>query len=1116
MRNLFYASAAIVALAVPAVAFAQETTSSMRGVVNKDGQPVAGASVEIKHDPSGTTQTLTTNADGTFNANALRIGGPFTVTVSGAGVSNYQVKEVYTVIGQAYFLPIDLGGGAGDEIVVTASKIDGAGSISQGPALVLNAEEIANVASTSRDIRDLARRDPFARLDDTPTGGRAVSFAGQNPRFNRFSVDGVPITDSFGLNPDGLPSRRSPIPLDAIGQFQTKVAPYDAREGNFQGGAINIVLRSGGNEFQGTGFYSYSDDGLSGKKTKPGPGVPTGKVVLPNFKSTNYGLQLSGPIIKDKLFFMIAGERVRANRPIAEGPVDNNAGTAISLITQAQVDQITGIARSRYNYDAGAVLNGNGDRDDRVVAKLDANLSDTQRASFTYTYTKDAINLGQNSFPTGNQSLGLSSNGYVSSNRLHTGVFQLNSEWSDEFSTEVRAFHKNYLRGQNPILGRGFGQFSVCLAPTSDRSNPGTAGAATSISCPANFASLVFGPDISRHSNALKTKTTGGSLLARLKRNDHDLKLFFDYSKTDIFNIFVQRTLGDYYFDSIADFQAGNAQRLRYQNAVPSLNPDNAAAVFGYSSYTFGVQDDIRISDALNVALGARYDLYGSSDNAALNPNFLARFGFSNRASISGRGVFQPRIGFDYTPTKRLSLRGGFGIFAGGSPDVYLSNSFSTTGILTNNIDVRQINNGTYTGGLSQANGAAILTNVNGAQINPSADAALLNASLGATATTNALDPNFKLPSQWRATLSANYKANLGPLGDGWNIGADFFYSAVRNQVLFTDLRVVQNGLLTPDGRPRYSPVTTFGDTNFDILLGNTKKGRSYVGVAHIDKEWDFGLKAGLSYTYQDIKDQAPATSSTANSNYSNGVFVDANRVAFGTSNDQVKHNFKYSLTYEKELFGDNKTTFALFGETRIGHPFSYTFQDTGARSTVFGTVLTGTRYLLYVPTGVNDPLVSFDNAANAAAFDTFVNSSGLAKFRGKVAPRNAFNSKWFTRLDLHVAQELPGFVSSKSKITVFADVDNFTNLLNKKWGQIREYVFPYQAASVRVSCLTTPIATGIAPVGAQTATTSTQACAQYRYTPVSSVNGVFVPPSDTIYAPQSLYSIRVGVRFSF
>ncbi len=1119
MRQHFYAGAALFALVAPVSAYAQETTSSVTGTVTADGKAVSGATVRITHVPSGTVATVTTNADGGFAANSLRVGGPFTVTVTASGYDQTQVTDIYTVVGQPYALPLELAS-TGNEIVVTASRVVGAGTVSQGPAVVLTSAQIANVATTNRDIRDLARRDPFARLDDTPTGGRAISFAGQNPRYNRFSVDGVPISDNFGLNPDGLPSRRSPIPLDAIGQFQTKVAPYDVREGNFQGGAINIVLRSGGNEFQGSAFYSYTDDGLTGKKTKAGPGIPTGTITLPQFKSEDYGVELSGPIIKDKLFFMVAGERIRAGTPIPEGPLDNNAGTAIPTLTQAQVDQVVSIAKSKYNYDAGGVLNDSGDSDDRIVAKLDANLSDTQRASLTYTYTKDSIRLNQNAFTTSPPGLGLSSNGYVSSNLLHTGVFQLNSEWSDEFSTEVRGFYKDYQRGQDPVLGRGFAQFQICTAPTSDRVISGVPNATTaaSISCPSGFATVSIGPDVSRQSNQLSTQTWGGSALARLKRGNHDVRAFMDYSDTSIFNLFLQRTAGDYYFDSIADFQAGNAQRLRYQNSIPSLDPDDAAASFGYQAYAFGIQDNWRISDTFNVAYGARYDLYGGSDHAALNQNFVTRYGFVNNAYISGRGVFQPRIGFDYKPFPRFSLRGGVGIFAGGSPDVYISNSFSNTGILSNSIDVRQLNNGTYSGATA-ANGAAILTAVNGTAVNPAANATLLSAALAATSPTNALDPNFKLPSQWRATLSANYKADLGPLGEGWNIGADLFYSAVRDQVFFTDLRVVKNGLTTPDGRPRYNALTSFADTNSDIFLTNTKKGRSYVAVAHIDKDWDFGLGAGVSFTYQDIKDQAPATSSTASSNYANGAFNDANRVEYGTSNDQVKYNFKYRLTYEHAFFGDNKTTFALFGETRIGHPYSYTFLDSASRSILFGTIGSGSRYLMYVPTSPTDPLVSYDNANNAALFDAFINSSGLSKFRGKVTTRNAFNSPWFTRLDLHIAQEIPAFIG-KSKVTLFADVDNFTNLLNKKWGQIREYAFPYNIAAVRVACLTTAVATGTTPTAAQTTASSSAACAQYRYTPANTVtvSGVpqFTAPTDTIYARQSLYAIRVGVRFSF
>ncbi|MFS0735834.1 carboxypeptidase regulatory-like domain-containing protein [Sphingomonas sp. 1P06PA] len=1108
MRKLFI-GCAMVALATSA-AYAQETTSSIRGSVTADGAPVANATVTVTHVPSGTRSTVVTDAAGSFQASGLRIGGPFTVEAVASGYPNASVTDIFTVIAQPYDVTVELAAAGGEEIVVTASSLPSARTVSQGPATVLTAADIANVATINRDVRDLMRRDPFARLDDTPSGGRAVSFAGQNARFNRFSVDGVPVTDNFGLNPDGLPTRRSPVPLDAIGQFQTKVAPYDVREGNFQGGAINAILKSGTNEFHGTGFYSYSADELTGKRTKAGPGVPTGRVTLPNFKIENYGIEIAGPIIPDKLFFMVAGERLRAGTPIAEGPVDNNAGTAIPTLTQAQVDQISAIAQSNYGYDTGGVLNNSDDRDDRLVARVDANLSETQRASITYLYTKDSIKLGQNTFATGSPGLGLESNGYTSSNRLHAGVVQLNSDWSDEFSTEVRGFYKDYKRGQDPILGRGFAQFQVCTAPTSDRAAPGSAGTGASTACQPGFATVSFGPDISRQSNSLTSRTYGGLVQARLTRDDHDLRVFADVQDTKIFNLFLQRSAGDYYFDSIADFQAGNAQRLRYQNAVPSLNPDDAAARFRYQSYAFGIQDTWRINDMLTLAYGARYDMYGGHSRPALNQNFTTRYGFPNTAYISGRGVFQPRIGVDFKPTSDISLRGGVGIFSGGSPDVYVSNSFSNTGFLSNSIDIRRNNNGTITGATA-AQGDAVLNGVDGTSIDPAANAVLSNVASSATAPTNALDPNFKLPSQWRATGSVDWTPEFENfLGGGWTFGADFLYSAVRNQVFFTDLRVRPTALRTPDGRVRYESVTTFADTNSDLFLTNTKLGRSYIAVARVDKSFDFGLSVGASYTWQDIKDQAPATSSTASSNYGNGGFLDANGAAYGISNDEVKHNIKYNVTFDHAFFGDYKTTFALFGETRIGRPYSFTMQDiSNARSGVFGTIGNNSRYLLYVPTSGTDALVSYDSAATQTYFENLINSTGLQKYRGSIAPRNAFNSKWFTRIDLRVAQEIPTGLGD-SRITLFANIENFTNLLNKKWGQIREYNFPYTIPAVRVQCLTTPVATGTTPTTAQSTANTSQACAQYRY---SAPNAT---PTDTIYPRQSLYAISVGARFTF
>jgi hypothetical protein len=376
-RFILLGSSAIVLAA--SAAHAQETTSSIRGTVTSAGAPVAGATVEIVNVPSGTRSTTTTDAGGTFSAGGLRPGGPYTVTIRATGFGEYQVTDINTVVAQGFELPVELAastaqGAATQDIVVTAARLPNARTVSQGPATVLTSTQIANIATVNRDIRDLSRRDPFARLDDSPTGGRAISFAGQNARFNRFSVDGVPITDNFGLNTDGLPSRRSPIPLDAIGQFQAKVAPFDVREGNFQGGAINIILKSGTNQFHGTGFYSRSGDEFVGDKTKPGPGIPTGRTNIPNFKIENYGAEIAGPIIKDKLFFMVAGERLRGGRPIPEGPTDNNSGTAIPNLSQAQVNQVSDIAKSRYGYDTGGVLRNLGDKDDRLVAKIDLHL----------------------------------------------------------------------------------------------------------------------------------------------------------------------------------------------------------------------------------------------------------------------------------------------------------------------------------------------------------------------------------------------------------------------------------------------------------------------------------------------------------------------------------------------------------------------------------------------------------------------------------------------------------------------------------------------------------------------------------------------------------------------
>ncbi len=1109
MRNNLFLGAAAIALIAPMAASAQETTSSIRGTVTANGTPVAGATVTITNVPSGSVSTSTTDNSGAFTQNGLRPGGPFTVEVT-SPQGNTSVTDIFTVVQQPYVLPIELGteSGGGD-IVITASSIAGAGVQNTGLRTVLTQEDIRKVASVNRDIRDLERRDPLATLD--LSNSRAVSFAGVNPRFNRFTINGVQIGDNFGLNSDANPTGRGPVPFDAIGQFSVSIAPSHIRQGNFQGGAIDTVLLAGTNEFHGTGFYSQSRDELQGNR------IGSNRFDPGNYKSETYGATLRGPIIKDKLFFMVSAERNTDPRPLAVTNISQIQG-----LTGAQVTQIQGIAQSVYGYDTGNFLTLNNQKDEKIVGRIDWNVTSGQKLSLSYinAYESSTVANGTTVSTTA-PSLGLESNYYQRSVLLRAGIAQLNSDWTDNLSTEARFLYKSNKVGQDPLRGRGFAQFRVCTDATSITAPTAANNQNGPTNCGTN-AAVQFGPDSSRQSNALFFDTWGGSLLARYNAEGHEVEVLAEYNRNRSTNLFLQNTAGSYYFDSITDFQNRNASSLAYQNAL-TLNPNDAAANFIYEQWTFGVQDTWQVTPTFDLTYGIRYDLYGQRSEVAPNNSYFARYGFYNTKNYKGLDNFQPRLAFNWKPIDHLRIRGGASVFGGGSPDIYLSNSYSNTGALANSINTI---NRTFVGGVAGcgapytgANAAvcnAALAGVTGTAIPTEVNNYLqLNTGALRTATTSSLARDFRAPSVTKFNLSAEYDLF------GFTFGADYLYTTTNEGVSFTDLRSRVAGTL-PDGRPRYTFVTTPGagaqtaDANSDYLLYNDGRGRGHVGVVRFDKQFDWGLSFGGSYTLQDIKDVSPATSSTPGSLYATAAKADPNFPAYGKSSDETTWAFKYNLGYDHAFFGDYKTTIQLFGETRAGRRYSFTMQDTApsssvncARSCVFGTVGNNDAHLLYVPTGGNDPLVSYDSADTQNQLETLINNSKLKDYRGKIAAKNIARSRAFTRIDLHLEQELPTFIGG-SRVSIFGDIENLPNLLNSDWGGLRQQGFSYTPSVVRVQCLQTAVATGATPTAAQFSNSAATPCAQYRYS-------TFRPTNENVVSTtNSLYLIRVGARFSF
>ena len=1108
MKLKYLLAASVVSLAatttIATPAFAQETTSAVRGdVVDQNGNPVAGATVVVLHVPSGTRSTQTTDAAGGFNASGLRLGGPFTVTVTADGFETVEQEIGFLAAGQAQRVSVALAD-AGQTIIVSGARQTSSIKLATGAATVLNANDIAGVANINRDIRNLAARSPLVTLDATNNG--AITVAGQNNRFNRFTVDGVAFGDPFGLESGGLVSARGPVPLDAIGEFAVEIAPVDIQQGFFQGGAINAQLISGGNRFTAMGAAFYQNDDLRGTRAR-------NLTRRGSFESQVYVAQVTGPIIKDKLFFAVTYERTRDTVPAPVQPSDLG-------ITDAELNLINDTARNVYNYDTLGVANDIVESDDKLVTKLDWNVADGHRLSATYIWNENSLLAGEtgqgalNAIGNGNPTFNLLSNNYTQGAKNHFGMIQSNNQWSDSFSTMLRVSYADYVRLQVPFGGREFGQFQVCLDPVNPAAPPAGApqnGSAPQI-CSPGQERLVFGPDISRQANELDSQSLNIEFAATLKLNNHTVKFIAERRRQDVRNLFAQRVSGQWLFDSVEDFQARRANELVL--AVPLLGGiDTVTANFQNNSWTFGIMDTIDVTNNLTVVAGMRYDLFDSPDRPFFNEFFLDRFGFPNTSTLNGRDLFQPRFGVNWQPTDRLQVRGSAGLFGGGNPLVWISNNFSNPGPTLQNITLRRNANGTFATpeqavlGLSneqvQALGAATLNNVAGGPGIPQALFDAVRQAGFAGSTTNALDPNFNPPSQWRFSGSVDYEANLGLLGDGWNFGVDVIYSKVNDALEWTDLRSVEQATPLPDGRPRYNVLPAAAGENTDMLLTNTSFGESWNVVARFDKRWDSGFFLNGAYTFQDVTDQNPGTSSVAFSNYTNTAFADPNFAAQGISNYQRDHQFRLVAGYDAELFGDNNTRIEFFYNVRSGQRYSHTFQDiTNGRSSVFGVNGRGSRGLLYVPDVSSqsaDNRVVYDSAATFEAFQRFVRNSELAGYEGQIVDKNVGKTPWVHRLDLSVRQEVPFVLGGK--LELLADVENVLNLIDKDWGTIRQVGFPYTSPVVNVQCLQTP-------GGAPTANAG-QPCAQYRYSN-------FRAPNEATNINGSLWGVRFGVRVRF
>ncbi len=1045
------------------------TTSSINGVVTDSrNEPLPGATVVAVHAPSGTRYGITTNTQGRYTFPAVRIGGPYQITVTFVGfqTQNRQIQsaDLGTPV-VANFQLVEEGTQL-TEIVVTA------------PGGIINSER--NGASTN------IKRESFERLPTisrsfsdfsalTPQAGPGFSFGGRSNLYNNFSIDGATSNNVFGLSATpGGQSNAQPIGIDAIQEISVSLSPYDVSQGSFTGAGVNAVTRSGTNDFQGSAYGFTKNQTLVNKK------VDGRNVTLGTFNYNNAGFRLGGPIIKNKLFFFVNGEYEKSTVPAVTFPA---GGSDERGVPYQQTTQIEDLRRLRdflitpnngktWTFDPGTFENFDVPTQSlKFLAKIDWNISDQHKFTIRYNQLNSFRDVavsnsgGFGSAPTGqrqnnNNALPFSSSWYRINNNLRNIIGELNSTFaSGRFANQLQLGYSAF-RDFRESAGGG----AVPNFPTVD------------ILGASGNTLTTFGPDPFTPNNLLNQDVVQFNDKFDAFLGNHTISIGTANEFYSFNNVFTQQINGVYQYNSVNDFiqnvtnptsataantAASNAatQYLLQYSAI--LGNPAPAAQWNATQLGFYAQDSYAGFKNLRITAGVRVDIPMFPGN-----NLLGNVRTDTTTFVNGERtvvnklpnatpLLSPRIGFnwDVKGDKSLQVRGGAGIFTGRIPFVWISNQVSNNGVFFGTI------NGSRTNPLVTGTGSNTAVNLQNTgntpfSPDPNAYAPQLGAFTGYPAASvfsiNATVPNFKFPQVWRTSLGIDKT-----LPGGFVATLEGIYTKDINAIYLRNANLSNPiGTLAGDGRPLYgaanasATVAPPNDRRFvdyvdqALILDNVNRGYALSLTAQIQKTTG-RLNGSLAYTYTDSKDINGQTGSTAGGLWTGNAIVGSpNDPNLSYANNWFPHRVVGYASYRFE-YANRKaaTTVSMIYEGRNAGNYSYVYGGSPNSDGV------NNNDLIYIPRNQNEILLATTNAQDTRTvqqiweqLNAFIEQDPyLSKRRGQYAERNAALLPWVNFLNMRVLQDFSVNVGGKrNTIQVSAELNNVLNFLNSGWGLLK------------------------------------------------------------------------------
>lgn len=964
-----------------AVATAQVTTSTIRGRVTTFETPLHSATIVAKHLPSGTSYGTTTNAEGYFSINGMRVGGPYTITFSYIGYQSVEYNDVELKMGSPMTLDVTLKEDTleMDDVVIVGTHDTPTATTS----FSRHAMEI--MPSVDRSIYDLTKLMPGAV---SPKAGGIV-LSGQSTRNNAFTIDGTSAADIYGLGTTGMTgslTNANPIPLDALAMVEFSTASVDMRSSGHTGGSINAVTRSGDNEFKGSAYSYYNNEHFYG--TTPGADIKE-RTRLTEQSSSIYGLTFGGPIIKNKLFFFVAGEFNRGTTPSANHPTGPNSAITLdeAKAISAHYKKLTGYDGGGYNGHNIEALTGS------AVARIDWNINDKNHLSLRYNMLHADADASSNTA----QAYYFRGAEYTNINRTHSAVAELHS--SDTWGTNNLRIGYTYLRD---------GRTTPEALPAVIINGLGSKG----------NGSATIGTNPYSGCNTLTQNILIVSDDVTLMRGRHTITIGTSNEFYRADNLYLANARGTYTYGSLNDFlaengsTAGHAMQYAYNYFVDGKrNPPMNMAQFAIYA-----QDEVELAKQLHLTYGLRIDIPVMFDTPVANDDFNKSSFATDYGTLTGdiprtQLLFSPRIGVEWLH-EGLTLRGSAGIYTGRVPFVWLANCYQNTGLRSAGVTVK-----------NQSDTPAFSTSPEsvGKKGNPAIDV---------------VDSKFHYPQVFRIAATARY--TIG----GLSMQLDADYSKGINNLAVENLVAKDMGNRLFVGGEDNTTSTTYytsNTTNYSAVyrLKNTQQGYAWSATARL--EYNFanvvpGLKAMAAYTYAQSKSINDGISAQSSSNWGRTYAVDSNNPALAASVYEFPHKVIAMVEYSRRygLFGTN---IMLLYNGFSGEHYSLTYAK--GKVDVNGDSYLGNS-LIYIPTKEEMNTMLWADDTSMAAFEKYISSDKyLLSHRGKFAERNSHSLPFESRLDLHIAQSFYFDRKSSRRVELSLDIINLGNLLSRSWGLV-------------------------------------------------------------------------------